>query len=341
MVGTSRQWIGRAGLRGSLCAALGLSSLLAAGACKKDGESAAPTSDEGRPRTTASAPAGDDDMRRVAAALIDAYNALAGGDLDGAADSFASEVVWHIKSADERDVDGREGLRAYWKSLGSTSSRDVGLQRVFIAADDLVISQGVIVDRSRGKPRNSGFVTIGRVEDGQIAEVTEFVAPGEGEGDEAVPSNTEVVDEVGDDVNKAMAETLHVAWSRRDWGAIEGMFGPNFVHHDVASGSTDRGFDAYKEAFEAQTTGFPDMSFEIVDSWAAGEYVIVENRVQGTHTGKRGDLAPTKRSIDTQGVDIYRFADGLIVEMWSYRDPAAITDQLQAPPPKAETDDDE
>lgn len=264
-----------------------------------------------------------EEMRAIAQGFADAFDALGFGDVDGAVKSFSEDIVWETRGGDERSVKGREELHAFFDASG----RKIGVARVFLTDDDVVISQGVRVDQSRG----AGFVAIGHINGGEITEVQEFrtSAPSDSKGP-SLPGETEVIKEYGDEVNQALAESLHIAWSKRDWATIEGSLTRDVVYHDEASGETTQGFDAYKRWFEGFTGPFPDMSFDIEESWTAGDYVIVKGRTRGTQTAKYGELEATNNSIELEGLDIFRFESGAVAEMWRYHDAAGILAQLTA-----------
>ncbi len=319
---THRPRLSRLALLGSLALACSL-----AAACEKQ-ETQTPetrSSSSSRADELAATQGTDEEFQAIAKGVADAYNALGYGDVEGAVARFPEQIVWETRGGASDSVAGREDLFNYFRNSGRSSK--IAAERVFLADDEVVISQGVLIEQSKG----AGFVAIGRIIAGEIAEVEEFrtSAPADSKGP-SLPSETELITDYGDDVNKALAESLHLAWSKRDWSTIEGSLSGDVVHHDVASGETTRGFDDYKKWFEGFTKAFPDMSFEVERSWAAGDYVIVERRTRGTHTAKLGELEATNNAVDLQGLDIYRFEDGIIVEMWRYHDAAAFMAQVTA-----------
>jgi predicted ester cyclase len=52
----------------------------------------------------------------------------------------------------------------------------------------------------------------------------------------------------------------------------------------------------------------------------------------GTHSGAWGDVAPTGKSVNSCGVNIFRFgSDGKVAEIWNHRDDLGLMDQVGAP----------
>jgi predicted ester cyclase len=63
---------------------------------------------------------------------------------------------------------------------------------------------------------------------------------------------------------------------------------------------------------------------------AVGDKVAVRYVVEATHEGNLLGIAPTGRPVRWDAVDIYRLADGMIVEEWAADDLAAILYQVGA-----------
>jgi predicted ester cyclase len=66
------------------------------------------------------------------------------------------------------------------------------------------------------------------------------------------------------------------------------------------------------------------------DAVAAGDTVAIRYVVEATHEGNLLGLEPTGRRVRWDAVDVYRLADGMIVEEWAGDDLAAILYQVGA-----------
>jgi steroid delta-isomerase-like uncharacterized protein len=84
---------------------------------------------------------------------------------------------------------------------------------------------------------------------------------------------------------------------------------------------------------------FPDARQTIVNELAAGDWVVQEFTMEGTHTGTleapEGDIPPTNRKGSARGVQIQRIADGKIAEERVYFDQVEILTQLGLMPEPA------
>ena len=133
-----------------------------------------------------------------------------------------------------------------------------------------------------------------------------------------VRSNIEIVREYTESVfnqhNPGLAPkylATGVTWHGQTLGTIEGV--------DNVTGML-RGF------FGA----LPDLHAAEQDIVAAGDTVAVRYVVEATHQGNLLGIAPTGRRVRWDAVDIYRLADGMIVDEWAADDIAAILHQVGA-----------
>ena len=64
---------------------------------------------------------------------------------------------------------------------------------------------------------------------------------------------------------------------------------------------------------------------------AEDDFVAARWTASGMHSGRWGDVAPTGRNGQFSGVNIFRFANGKVVEIWNHRDDLGLREQLGAP----------
>jgi predicted ester cyclase len=97
--------------------------------------------------------------------------------------------------------------------------------------------------------------------------------------------------------------------------AVSGPDGPTF------------GRQAWKDEIAYFRSMFPDLRFDINDLFGADDRVALRWAATGTDTGGFMGRPPTGRRITSAGVDIYRIADGLLVQAWG---PSGIVAELTA-----------
>jgi len=87
--------------------------------------------------------------------------------------------------------------------------------------------------------------------------------------------------------------------------------------------------DGMREYFSAIFAAFPDLSYEVRETVAEGDRVAVWWRIDATFTGGpyNGILATGAR-LESEGLDLVRIDNGLIVRIDSYWDDAGVGRQL-------------
>ena len=132
--------------------------------------------------------------------------------------------------------------------------------------------------------------------------------------------------------NKQLCRDYFQAFVAGDTAWIERHIAPDFVRHDPGLPFEVRGPAGVKQLHDALMPAFPDMKLPLEDFVAEGEKVLVRLRVQGTHTGAFGDMAPTGRKIDIGLLDLFQIRDGVLIEHWALLDNLGMLKQLGALP---------
>ena len=76
---------------------------------------------------------------------------------------------------------------------------------------------------------------------------------------------------------------------------------------------------------------FPDLRFEVDITIAEDGFIVARWTASGAHAGHCGDVKPTGRTATFSDVNIFRFANGKVVEIWNQRDDLGLREQLGAP----------
>lgn len=287
----------------------------------------------------------EDDPAKAAAVVKTFFEKFSSGDVDAAMELCTPDLTLRV-NGDEAVEEGRAIVSRYLRKLPGS----IALARVFVGEFGAVVAEGMRVKTSGGAT-GSGFVVIVEFDGDRISNLSMVTRTLDGVVDNLPPAPTlhdavQSIDEMSNDLNKAVAENLYITWTHRNWDDLKRVTSPSVVVHDTAQGKTINGFDALKTDFEQQVAAFPDLRFELKQSWAAGDYVAVEYELGGTHTGVFNDIPATGASFTIPRVDVYRFADEVVVEMWSYYNPDRITEGIreaqakQAPAQPTEVDDD-
>ena len=134
----------------------------------------------------------------------------------------------------------------------------------------------------------------------------------------AVRSNTEIV-----------REYTQRVFNEHDPGMSSEYFTPEVKWHGGLLGTIE-GPENVTQMLRGFLGALPDLHATEQDIVAAGDTVAVRYVVEATHEGNLLGIAPTGRRVRWDAFDIYRLADGMIVEEWAGDDLAAILYQVGA-----------
>jgi predicted ester cyclase len=88
--------------------------------------------------------------------------------------------------------------------------------------------------------------------------------------------------------------------------------------------------------FKLLFNAFPDLEVKTEDLIAEEDRVVERLTLRGTHKGTFMGAAPTGMHVSWGFINIYRIADGKVVELWSEGDHLGLMQQIGLiPPPQA------
>lgn len=130
------------------------------------------------------------------------------------------------------------------------------------------------------------------------------------------------------EANKQLCRDYFAAFLKGDTDWMRKHIAPTFVRHDPGLPFEVRGPQGVKQLHDVLMPAFPDMKLPLEDFVAEGEKVLVRLRVQATHSGQFGDLAPTGRRIDIGVLDLFQMRDGVLIQHWALLDNLGMMKQL-------------
>lgn len=135
--------------------------------------------------------------------------------------------------------------------------------------------------------------------------------------------------------NKALVRKFADFINARDLDAALALLNPDFVDHTPSVGLPS-GIEGVRAFFNMQFAAFPDGQLASEDMIAEGDKVVHRMSGEGTHQGEFLGIPPTGRYVTWSFIDIWRIADGLLVEHWVEADMMDMMQQLGlVPPPSA------
>jgi predicted ester cyclase len=101
------------------------------------------------------------------------------------------------------------------------------------------------------------------------------------------------------------------------------------VHPGTPGTAPDtEGIEELRGAVHGFRSTFPDLHIALDQLVAEDDLVTARWTATGTHTGELAGIAPTNRAVRWGGMDVYRLADGRIVEWWRNDDFVWLLSQL-------------
>lgn len=131
--------------------------------------------------------------------------------------------------------------------------------------------------------------------------------------------------------NERIIRRLYQLAEDDDLSAFAALFGEDGLFIDMPTGSTFRGADTGKPV-ALYAAAFPDMHRKLGRFIEAGNTVVVELALTGTHDGPlvlpAGTIAPTHRKIDVPCCDVFVIEAGKIASFHCYNASSTLHAQL-------------
>ena len=121
--------------------------------------------------------------------------------------------------------------------------------------------------------------------------------------------------------NKAIVRRVYEIVSTGDFERAAEIVDQNALDNErLPQDPPARLIDTFKETFSEAREGFPDLGITIEDVMAEGDRVAARVVMRGTHRGEFQGIAPTGKPVEVKAMDMFRIANGKIVEHWGHAD---------------------
>ena len=108
---------------------------------------------------------------------------------------------------------------------------------------------------------------------------------------------------------------------------LDPLLAPDMVDHAAPSGPVV-GREPGKQLIATYARAFPDTTLTIDLLVAEADTVAAFVSYRSTHTGPFMGYAPTGKPVRVTGMDIMRYRDGQVIELWSQFDDLGLLQQL-------------
>ena len=109
-------------------------------------------------------------------------------------------------------------------------------------------------------------------------------------------------------------------WNEGNVDVAREVFAEDYLRHDLRPGEAPPGPEGQKRIAADFRAAFPDLRSTVDLIVAEGDLVAARWTATGTNTGRWGGVEPTGKTATFSGVNIFRFAEGRVAEIWNHRD---------------------
>jgi steroid delta-isomerase-like uncharacterized protein len=120
-------------------------------------------------------------------------------------------------------------------------------------------------------------------------------------------------------------------WGKGNVDVADEVFAAGYIRHDLRPGNPLPGPAGQKQIAADFRAAFPDLHFTLELLVAEADMVVGRWTAIGTNTGLWGNIPPTGKIAKFSAVNIFRIANGKVVEIWNHRDDLGLMQQLGAP----------
>jgi len=133
--------------------------------------------------------------------------------------------------------------------------------------------------------------------------------------------------------NKSIIQRLVEGLNDKDPSIIDAVYSTKYVGHDPDRPTGSRGIEDMRQVM-AVVHGkvFPDAHYMTEALVAEGDMVVWHWLFRATHSAELQGILAIGKKVAFGGVNIFRLANGKIVEDWVYRDSVGLMRQLGALP---------
>jgi len=132
--------------------------------------------------------------------------------------------------------------------------------------------------------------------------------------------------------NKALVRRFYEeAWERGNVEVSYEVFHEDYIRNDLRPGAALPGPAGQAKIAADFRAAFPDLVWHV--DLVVGEDDLVAARwtATGTFSGPWAGVEPTGRPATFSGVNLFRFRDGKVAEIWNHRDDLGLMTQIGAP----------
>ena len=135
------------------------------------------------------------------------------------------------------------------------------------------------------------------------------------------------------EARKALIQRLYQdGYVHGNLAVIDSVFAPEYLRHDSGV-SAKAGRDIQYSLSRWLPAAYPDLQVHMDFIMAEGDKVAARWTIRGTNTGPFRGAPPTGKAVEFSGINVFRFENGQVVEIWNHRDDLHWFQEMGLMPP--------
>ncbi len=127
---------------------------------------------------------------------------------------------------------------------------------------------------------------------------------------------------------EAVRRLIEEVWNCGELSVADEIVATDYVRHDTGDALPANGPEGIKHIVAMMRAMVPNLKIELEALVAEGDIVVGRYVTVGTDTRGYLGMAPTGRTLRTLAIQMFRFANGKIVESWTVRDDLGMLRRL-------------
>jgi steroid delta-isomerase-like uncharacterized protein len=131
------------------------------------------------------------------------------------------------------------------------------------------------------------------------------------------------------DANKALWRRFYEeVWDQGNTDFAYDVFADDYVRHDLRPTQALPGPAGQKKIADDFRAAFPDLRATVDFVFGEDEWVVGRWTATGTHLGRWGAVDATGKQVTFSAVNVCRFENGKVAEIWNHRDDMGLSEQI-------------
>ena len=129
------------------------------------------------------------------------------------------------------------------------------------------------------------------------------------------------------EANKAVVRKWYEEWNKGNMEGVTALFAADAIDHNPFPGQAP-GREGIMQSLGVFHNAFPDLQITLTHLLAEGDKIVDHGVARGTNTGAMLGIPATGKRVEITASNIWRVADGKVMELWHIEDLLGMMQQL-------------